>query len=275
MTRVASIQMVSSADAGDNLETAADLIRQAAGKRAEFLVLPENFSLMGMDEHDKVAIMEPFGKGPLQDFLTTQARQHGVWLLGGTIPLQANQNDRIRAASLLYNPDGECIARYDKMHLFDVIIDKEHNESYNESNTIEAGEEIIVAETCIGNIGLSVCYDVRFPELYRNMYTRDVQIIAVPSAFTAATGKAHWESLLRARAIENLCYIIASNQGGTHCNGRETWGHSMIIDPWGNILARLEQGPGFAYADVDLAWQKVLRNDFPALNHRKLDYINV
>ena len=263
--------MVSGEEVRDNLETAAGLIRQAAGDQAKLLALPENFPLMGRSEHARLAIRETFGTGPLQDFLSTQARQYGIWLLGGTIPLQANRVDRVRAASLLYNPDGECIARYDKMHLFDVFIDKEHRESYNESDAIEGGESIVVASTPIGNIGLSVCYDVRFPELYRDMHSQAVQVITVPSAFTATTGKAHWEPLLRARAIENLCYVIASNQGGRHSNGRETWGHSMIIDPWGKILAQVEQGPGFACADIDLEQQRTLRNDFPTLKHRKPD----
>jgi len=271
MTRVATLQMVSTEIVEHNLEIASDLIHEAVENQAELVVLPENFSLMGRDEHDKLAILETFGKGPLQDFLATQAKQHGIWLVGGTIPLQANQADRIRASSLLYNPDGECIARYDKMYLFDVIVDKEREEYYCESDTIEEGEEIIVAKTPIGNIGLSVCYDVRFPELYRNMHKQAVQIITIPSAFTATTGEAHWEFLLRARAVENLCYVVASNQGGKHVNGKETWGHSMIIDPWGKILALAKQGPAVACADIDLKQQEALRNNFPALNHRKPD----
>jgi len=270
MIRVAVIQMVSTADVKTNLQTAADLIQQAVADHAEFLVLPENFPLMGHEEHDKVAILEPQGEGPIQDFLKIQANQHSIWLMGGSIPLQASVPDKIRAACLLYNPTGECIARYDKMHLFDVSVDSGGDETYNESGTIEAGDQIVVAKTPFANIGMSICYDLRFPELYRKMHTQDVNMITVPSAFTATTGKAHWESLLRARAVENLCYIVASNQGGTHINERETWGHSMIMDPWGKVLAIVEEGPGFACADVGMDHLRDLRKTFPTLEHRKL-----
>lgn len=271
MIRTAVIQMVSTAVVETNLQTAADLIQRAVADRAEFIVLPENFAFMGLDEHDKVSILESQGQGPIQEFLKDLARQHNTWLMGGTIPLQASVPDKIRAACLLYNPEGECIARYDKMHLFDVTVDSGGDESYNESGTIEAGDKIIVANTPFANIGMSVCYDLRFPELYRNMHAYNVNMITVPSAFTATTGKAHWESLLRSRAVENLCYVIASNQGGKHINERETWGHSMIINPWGDILAIIEDGPGFACADIDMSRLQDLRNTFPVLEHKKLD----
>jgi len=271
MTRIAAIQMVSAGNVGANLKSASDLIRQAVADHAEFLVLPENFPLMGQHEQDKLAVMEPFGHGPIQDFLSNQAQQHRIWLMGGTIPMQASVPDKIRAASLLYNPQGKCVARYDKIHLFDASVNG-GNETYNESTTIEAGNEITVAETPFGNIGMSVCYDLRFPEIYRNMLNLEVNIITVPSAFTTTTGKAHWETLLRARAVENLCYVIAPNQGGRHINDRETWGHSMIINPWGDILAVVEQGEGVACADIDLEQLKTLRNNFPTLKHRTLDY---
>lgn len=271
MTRIAAIQMVSADNAGANLKSASDLIRQAVADHAEFLVLPENFTLMGQHEQDKLAVKEPFGHGPVQDFLSKQAQRHQIWLMGGTIPMQASVPDKIRAACLLYNPQGECVARYDKIHLFDASVNG-GNETYNESTTIEAGNEITVAETPFGNIGMSVCYDLRFPEIYRNMLNLDVNIITVPSAFTATTGKAHWETLLRARAVENLSYVIAPNQGGRHINDRETWGHSMIINPWGDILAVVEQGEGVACADIDLEQLKTLRNNFPTLKHRILDY---
>ncbi len=263
--------MISTADVDQNLESASELITQAVNQGAYFLLLPENFPLMGHEEHDKVAILEPFGQGPIQDFLSEQSQKHGIWLMGGTIPLQASVVDKIRAACLFYDPEGNCAFRYDKMHLFDVTVDEDAGESYQESNTLEAGNEIVVAETPFGNIGMSVCYDLRFPELYRAMLKNDVNIITVPSAFTATTGVAHWKSLLRARAIENLCYVIASNQGGRHINDRETWGHSMIIDPWGEILDCVEKGPGFAIADIDLEKQKTLRRNFPCLEHRKLN----
>ena len=263
--------MTSTADVDQNLESASELITQAVNQGAYFLLLPENFPLMGHEEHDKVAILEPFGQGPIQDFLSEQSQKHGVWLMGGTIPLQASVVDKIRAACLFYDPEGNCAFRYDKMHLFDVTVDEDAGECYQDSNTLEAGNEIVVAETPFGNIGMSVCYDLRFPELYRAMLKNDVNIITVPSAFTATTGVAHWRSLLRARAIENLCYVIASNQGGRHINDRETWGHSMIIDPWGEILDCVEKGPGFAIADIDLEKQKTLRRNFPCLEHRKLN----
>ena len=270
MTRIAVLQMVSGDNVSKNLETAGRLIRQAATEQAELMLLPENFPLMGHDEHDKVDIQEPYGSGPIQTFLSKQAHEHGIWLIGGTIPLQARQPDRIRAACLLYNPDGECVARYDKMHLFDVSVNGESDETYNESGTIEAGEQITVAKTPIANIGMSVCYDLRFPELYRDMHKHNVNLITVPSAFTATTGKVHWEPLLRARAVENLSYVIASNQGGIHVNGRKTWGHSMIINPWGDILAWVGEGEGVACADIDLDQLMQLRERFPALKHRKL-----
>ena len=263
--------MTSTVNVDQNLESASELITQAVNQGAYFLLLPENFPFMGHEEHDKVAILEPFGQGPIQDFLSEQSQKHGVWLMGGTIPLQASVVDKIRAACLFYDPEGNCAFRYDKMHLFDVTVDEDAGESYQESNTLEAGNEIVVAETPFGNIGMSVCYDLRFPELYRAMLKNDVNIITVPSAFTATTGVAHWKSLLRARAIENLCYVIASNQGGRHINDRETWGHSMIIDPWGEILDCVEKGPGFAIADIDLEKQKTLRRNFPCLGHGQLN----
>ena len=272
MTRVAAIQMVSADNVGTNLKSAANLIRQAVADHAEFLVLPENFPLMGMQEQDKITVMEPYGKGPIQSFLSEQASTHRIWLMGGTIPLQAEAADKIRAACLLFNPQGKCVARYDKIHLFDVAVDSGKEETYNESSTIEAGKEVTVVNTPFGNIGMSVCYDLRFPELYRNLHQQNVNIITIPSAFTATTGKAHWEILLRARAVENLSYVIAPNQGGRHINNRETWGHSMVINPWGDILAVVENGEGVACADIDLEQLKTLRTNFPVLGHRTLDY---
>ena len=267
---MAAIQMVSSDNVDANLHTADGLIGQAATDRAELVVLPENFPFMGAQEEDKLGIAESFGQGPVQDFLVDQSKRNGIWLIGGTVPLHASRPDRIRAASLLYSPSGECIARYDKIHLFDVSVE-ENNEVYCESSTIEAGKDLVVAETPVGNIGMSVCYDLRFPELYRSMHRQEVNIIVVPSAFTHTTGMAHWEPLLRARAIENLCYVIAPNQGGTHINKRETWGHSMILNPWGDILAELNKGDGFICADIELEPLKTLRNNFPVLKHRKIN----
>lgn len=270
MVRAAVIQMVSSADVDENLAQAGDLLAEAAADGARLAVLPENFPFMGRQEQDKVALREAPGSGPIQEFLATAASQHGLWIVAGTIPLVADSPDHVRAASLLYDDQGRCFARYDKIHLFDVEIDD--SERYCESDSLEAGGDIVVTETPFARIGLTVCYDVRFPELYRNMHRQGVELITVPSAFTATTGHAHWEVLLRARAVENLSYVIAADQGGTHANGRETWGHSMIIDPWGQVLAEVDYGAGVACADLDLEQLKQLRQRFPALSHRRLDY---
>ncbi len=268
--KAAVIQMVSTGDVEENLESAAALIGEACKQGAEFCLLPENFPLMGHAEQDKLAIREQPGSGPIQAFLEEQARSHHIWLMGGTIPLTADSSRHIRAACLLYDPEGLMIARYDKMHLFDVCVDSTAGEEYKESDTIEAGQEAVIAKTPFANIGMSVCYDLRFPEMYRGMLSGDVNLITVPAAFTYTTGAAHWEVLLRARAIENQCYVLASNQGGRHINERETWGHSMIVDPWGEILACIESGPGVACAQLDIAALQSLRTRFPALQHRKL-----
>ena len=270
ITRIAAIQMVSGGDVDANLGNAAGLISRARAEHAMLLVLPENFALMGQREEDKLHIMEPYGRGPIQSFLSEQARAHRIWIMGGTIPLESHAANKVRASCLLFDPHGECVARYDKIHLFDVTVGKNAQDIYNESAIIEGGTDITVTSTPFGNIGMSVCYDVRFPELYRCMHKNNVNIITVPSAFTAITGKAHWETLMRARAIENFCYVIASNQGGLHFNNRETWGHSMVVDPWGEVLATVEQGEGIACADIDLEQLQVLRNRFPTLTHRKI-----
>ncbi len=269
MINIAAVQMVSTDVVSENLELAGKLIADAVSKQAKLVTLPENFPLMGKEDSQRLAIKEGFGIGPLQSFLSEQAKQHQIYLLGGTIPLKSEKPDKVFPASLLYDPNGECIARYDKIHLFDVLVDESKGESYRESDAFEAGNKIVVAATEIGNIGLSVCYDLRFPEMYRKMHEHNVQIITAPSAFTATTGEAHWETLLRSRAVENLSYLIASNQGGTHVNQRETWGHSMIVDPWGTVLASVEKGSGIAVAAIDLDKQAKLRKMFPALEHRK------
>ena len=271
MTYVAAIQMVSTDTLSKNLELTEKLIEEAAAKKAKLITLPENFPLMGKQDKDRLAITEPFNDGPLQLFLSEQSKRYKIWLLGGTVPLVSDNPEKVFATSLLFNPNGECIARYDKIHLFDVVLDKDDGESYRESKTFKPGNDIVVAQTEIGNIGLSVCYDLRFPEMYRKMHNENVQIITAPSAFTATTGKAHWETLLKTRAIENLCYLIASNQGGVHANGRETWGHSMIVAPWGEILAEVKEDTGIAIAKIDIEKQTNLRKRFPVLTHRKLD----
>ena len=268
MPKVAAVQMASGPNVNANLLEAERLLAMAAAHGAELAVLPENFAMMGMTEFDKVAIREVPGKGQLQEFLAQQALRHHIWLVGGTIPLVAEHDDKVRAACLLFSPDGRPVARYDKIHLFDVSL-REGAEYYDESQTIEPGQQVVVAATPLGSIGLAVCYDLRFPEQFRAMLSQDVQIIVVPSAFTAITGRAHWESLLRARAIENLCFVIAAAQGGYHVNGRETHGDSMIIDPWGVILDRLPRGSGVVIADINIHDLHKIRQSFPALAHRR------
>jgi deaminated glutathione amidase len=270
MTRVATIQMVSTANVDENLASAAMLIKQAAKQDCEFALLPEYFPIISDNEEDKLLHRETFGSGPIQNFLAEQAIDHGIWLMGGTIPLETGESNRVYNSCLLYSPDGKVVARYEKMHLFDVQVDNNDNESYNESHTISPGNKVVVAQTPFAPIGMSVCYDLRFPELYRSMLDQDITLITVPSAFTFATGKRHWEILLKARAVENLCYVIAANQGGQNTSRRTTWGHSMIIGPWGDILAEVKQGPGIAVADLDFNYLEGLRKTFPALTHRKL-----
>ena len=270
MPRIAAVQMVSTPDVDENLDSAARLLQQAADQGAEFALLPEFFAIIGREDTDKLAHQEPYGEGPLQSFLSGRAREHGLWLMGGTIPLQSGDPNRVYNSCLLYNPRGECVARYDKIHLFDVSIEGEQEESYSESRTMTPGAEVVVAGTPLGNIGMSVCYDLRFPELYRSMADQNVDIITVPSAFTETTGRKHWDILLRSRAVENLSFVIAAAQGGQNNETRATWGHSMIIDPWGDILGELDKGSGVVCADIDLERARTLRQSFPALQHRRL-----
>jgi len=265
--KVAAIQMASGPNVGANLIEAGRLIGQAVDAGAKLIVLPENFAIMGMKEQDKVEVREEDGKGKIQDFLAQTAAKHKVWIVGGTIPLVTSDPKKVKAACLLYNDKGKVVARYDKIHLFDVSIE-ESGEKYNESSTIEPGTETVVVDTPFGKLGLAICYDLRFPELFREMVDKGVEIIALPSAFTAITGKAHWKPLIRARAIENLSYVIAAAQGGFHVNGRATHGNSMIVDPWGNILNHLQQGSGAVIAEIDRDKLISTRQNFPALKHR-------
>jgi len=227
--------------------------------------LPEYFPVMGVKETDKVAVREEEGKGPIQRFLANQAKKHKIWLVGGSIPLEASIPNKVRNSCLVYDDKGKVVARYDKIHLFNLDLGNEH---YHEEATIEPGKKIVTVDTPFGKLGLSICYDLRFPELFRAM--GDVDIIVLPSAFTDTTGKAHWETLVRARAIENLAYVIAPAQGGYHLSGRETHGNSMIVDPWGVVLDRLPRGSGVVIAGVNPAYQTSLRNSLPALKHRTL-----
>ena len=268
MSICAAIQMVSSPNVKTNLLDAEKLIEKASGQGAKLIALPENFAIMGVNEFDKVAHKEQEGKGIIQDFLGNCAQKYDVWLISGTIPLVADDETKIRAACLVFNNFGEQVARYDKAHLFDVHV-PDTDEQYFESNSIEAGHKMVLVTTPFGKIGLSVCYDLRFPEFFRYLVDLGAEILITPAAFTAETGAAHWEVLLRARAIENLCYLIAPNQGGEHANGRKTFGHSMIIDPWGKVLACHKTGAGIACADIDRATLKAIRANFPVLKHRR------
>ncbi len=269
MTIAACIQMASGPNVGANLLEAERLIGMAAEKGARLVVLPENFAIMGKEESDKLAVRESDEGGPIQEFLSQQAAKQGVWLVGGTVPMQASVDDKIRAACLLFDDEGKRVARYDKIHLFDVSV-MDNGERYTESDTIEAGDEAVVVDTPFGRLGMAVCYDLRFPELFRTMLDQGMEIIALPSAFTAITGKAHWEILLRARAIENLSFVLAAGQGGYHVNGRETYGHSMIVDPWGNIMNELANGSGLVCAEMDLDRLYSIRRSFPCLDHRNI-----
>jgi deaminated glutathione amidase len=266
--KVAAIQMASSPHVHANLVEAERLIDLAAKDGAKIVVLPEYFCLMGSKDTDKVAIRENEGDGQIQRFLARMAKIYKIWLIGGSIPLVSNYPTKVRNSCLVYNDQGQQVARYDKIHLFGLDLGTEH---YHEENTIESGDKVVVVDTPYGKIGLSICYDLRFPELYRAMGV--VDMIVVPSAFTETTGKAHWETLVRARAIENQCYVIASAQGGYHLAGRETHGNSMIVDPWGVVLDRLPRGSGVVLANINPQYLQSLRNSLPALKHKTIHQI--
>jgi predicted amidohydrolase len=270
--KIAAIQMVSTDSLAHNLERAGALLAQAARSGAELAVLPEYFCLIGQQDSDKLAIQEPFGSGPMQQFLADTARNLGLWLVAGTVPLTAVQPERVTNSTLVVNPQGACVARYDKIHLFRF---DNGLESYDESRVLERGHtparfELPSRDGHSWNIGLSVCYDLRFPELYRAYAKDGVDLMLVPSAFTHTTGQAHWEVLLRARAIENLAFVAAAAQGGVHPSGRRTWGQSMVIDPWGAVLAEQAQGEGVVLAELDPKTLAQHRTQLPALQHRLL-----
>ncbi len=269
MKRVAAIQMASGPNIEANLHEAEQSIRSAVEAGAGLIVLPENFALMGLVETDYFKFSEQAGSGKIQDFLVEQAIKNGVWIVGGTIPITSNEPGKVSAACLVFNDQGERVARYDKIHLFDVEI-MDSRESYTESLTIKPGQEAVVVDSPFGKLGLAICYDLRFPELFRELLDKGADIFAVPSAFTAITGRAHWEIIVRARAIENLSFVIAAAQGGYHVSGRETYGDSMIVDPWGTVLDRLSHGSGYVIADIDQARLASIRRNFPAIDHRKL-----
>ncbi|WP_291771026.1 carbon-nitrogen hydrolase family protein [Castellaniella sp.] len=261
---VAAVQMVSGISVAHNLDQAAQWIQVAATDGAQLVALPEYFCLLGRHDADKLAIAETAGHGPIQDFLADQARRHGIWLVGGTLPLKSPDVDRIYNTCLVFGPDGSVCIRYDKIHLFGF---KRESESYDESRSIRPGSGTPpVFESPVGRTALGICYDLRFPEFFRAQ--GDVRLMVLPAAFTWTTGSVHWEILLRARAVENQCYVLASAQGGRHENGRHTWGHSMLVDPWGEIVACIPEGPGVAAGVVDGARIDTVRESLPALRHR-------
>ncbi len=277
MTKVAVIQMASGPKVNANLSEAGRLIQNAAQQGAKLVVLPENFSHMGMSEKDILKVAEkPVREAaamndtvPVQAFLSAVAKEHKIWIVGGTIPLKSETDHKIRSACLLFNDQGEVVARYDKIHLFDIDFG-EKGGAYNESSFTEAGDQVVVVETPFGKLGMAICYDLRFPELFRGMVIKGMEILVLASSFTATTGKAHWEVLNRARAIENLCFVVSAAQGGYHVNGRETFGDSMIVDPWGGIIDRLPRGSGVVISDINPEKLKQIRKSFPALEHIRL-----
>ena len=265
MTKVAAVQMVSTPVVSENIETARRLIGEAAESGAELVLLPEYWPSIGQNDAERIHHAEPFGSGPIQDFMAEMSRKYGIWLIGGTLSLVSPEPGKVLNSSLVYSPEGENIARYDKIHLFGFATERE---SYDESASICGGEDVVTFDAPFGKVGLSVCYDLRFPELYRAF--GECTLIVVPAAFTYTTGKVHWEVLLRARAIENQAYVLAAAQGGRHITGRRTWGHTMLIDPWGEVKAVLPEGEGVIAGELDVDLLASIREKLPALKHRKL-----
>ncbi|GLR14333.1 hydrolase [Chitinimonas prasina] len=263
--RVAAVQMASGPSVSANLTEAEVLLKLAAKQGAKLVVLPEYFAILGLKDTDKVAVREQPGEGQIQAFLSKTAKKLGIWIVGGSVPLWTEDPAKVRNSTLVFDDQGRQVARYDKIHLFGFEMG---TETYREEATITPGDEVVVFDSPFGRIGLAICYDLRFPELFRRM--QPVDLIIVPAAFTETTGRAHWETLVRARAIENLAYVIASAQGGFHRNGRETHGDSMIVDPWGIVLDRLPRGSGIVVADIDHDYKARLRQGLPALSHRVL-----
>ncbi len=265
MTIIAAVQMISSPDVAHNIASARALVAQAAAGGAQLVALPEYWPVMGMTDADKVGLAEQQGSGPIQDFMAATAREHGIWLVGGTLPLVSPDAGKVMNSTLVYDPQGKPAGRYDKIHLFGFT---KGAESYDESRTIVPGVDLALFDAPFGRVGVAVCYDLRFPEMFRAM--GECTLIVVTAAFTHTTGQAHWEVLLRARAIENQCYVLASAQGGVHANGRRTFGHSMLIDPWGKVVAVLAEGEGVVSGQLDTAFLAEVRQSLPALKHRRL-----
>jgi nitrilase len=269
MMKIAAVQMISGPDVAPNLETAGRLIAEAAAAGAQLVALPEYFPLIGATDADRLAAREADGAGPMQDFLAAAASRHGIWLVGGSIPLRADDPAKLRNTCLVFDPQGKRVARYDKIHLFNF---RKGDEAYDEAATIERGNQVVSFDTPFGHVGVAICYDLRFPEHFRTLaqLPNPVDLMVLPAAFTETTGRAHWEILLRARAIENQCYVLAAAQGGRHPNGRMTHGNSMVIDPWGDVLARMDKGEGVALAELDRQRLVETRTSLPALKHRIL-----
>ena len=266
--KIAALQMVATPDVDRNLQAAAKLVSQAAAQGARLVQLPEYFCLMGQRDGDKLRVAEAPGSGPIQECLSALAREHQLWLVGGTLPLRTADPQRVLNSNCVYGPDGALVARYDKIHLF--AFDN-GSERYDEGRMLQAGNTPVALQAGPLRVGLSICYDLRFPELYRRLMQPPCDLLCVPSAFTYTTGQAHWELLLRARAVENQCYVLAAAQGGTHQNGRRTWGHSMVVGPWGDVLAVLPEGEGVVMAELNLERLAQVRQQLPALAHRRFE----
>jgi nitrilase len=269
LVRAAAIQMNSGADVQQNLQTVDGLLEDAAARGVAIAFLPENLAIMGVRDEDKLQHAENPGSGPIQEFLADAARRYKLWVVAGSLPLKSPQEGKCYGASIVYDSDGEASPIYRKIHLFDVDLPG-RDERYRESDTMDFGSDHVVVPSPLGQLGLSICYDLRFPEHYRHLVDDGATVFSIPAAFTAATGKAHWHPLLRARAIENLAYVIAAGQHGSHANGRTTFGHSVIIDPWGQVIAELESGDGVVDAEIDTALPGKLRAEFPVLEHRRI-----
>jgi predicted amidohydrolase len=272
MHKIAAIQLNTTADTEQSLALAASLVAQAAQQEAKLAVLPEMTIGCGISQTQRLQLAEHYGNGPIQDYLANLAATQKIWLVVGSIPLKADHPAKVRSACLVYNAEGTVVARYDKIHLFDARVNQ-GSEIYKESDLVEAGDSLTVLDTPVGRLGLSICYDIRFPEMFRSLFRLGAEIIAMPAAFTVPTGEAHWHALMRARAIESYAYLIGAGQWGVHANGRSTYGHSMIVDPWGQVVAQLEHGNGVIYHTLDKKYQQQLRTDFPVLSHQRIFHI--
>ncbi len=269
MGKVSAIQLTSGPNVKGNLYDVKTYIEQIADSSTKLVVLPENFALMPENDEDYIKHAETLGDGPIQDFISELAKTHGLWIVAGTIPIKSSDKNRVMASTITYNDQGHTESVYNKIHLFDVTLPKS-NESYNESKYFMPGEEINVIDTPVGRAGIACCYDLRFPELFRLQQKQDIELIIIPASFTEQTGKVHWETLIKARAIENLSFVISACQGGYHINGKKTYGHSMIVNPWGQTLDIIKNGKGYITSELDLSQLTSIRENFPVLKHIKL-----